>query len=79
MCVLVILLCCAACSAPGTSGNKDPYSLIPESTGGKDVERAKAADEVFSLNSNSKYSFNPLISTYHCNQLVCSLVYENML
>lgn len=79
LCMLVLLFTCTACSAPGTSGNKDPYSLIPESTGGKDVERAKAADEVFSLNSNSKYSFNPLISTYHCNQLVCSLVYENML
>ena len=79
LCVLVLLFSCTACSAPGTSASKDPYSLIPESTGGKDVVRAKAADEVFSLNSNSKYSFNPLISTFHCNQLVCSLVYENML
>ena len=76
----IMLLCCA-CSVSGGGGGanaKDPYSLIPESTAGKDIERAKAADEVFSLNYNTQYSFNPLVATYHTNQLVCSLVYENM-
>ena len=35
------------------------YDTIPESTGGRDVERAVGEDDVFSLNSNSNYSFNP--------------------
>lgn len=52
---------------------------IPESTGGKDIEPSLGSDNLFSLNSNSNYSFNPLIATNHSNQLVCSLVYENML
>ena len=52
---------------------------IPESTGGKDIEPSLGSDTEFSLNSNSNYSFNPLIATNHSNQLVCSLVYENML
>ena len=38
----------------------------------------EAADNVFSLNINRRYSFNPLIATNHFNQLVCSLVYENV-
>ena len=60
------------------SSKSDPMDQIPESTGGKDVEKAAAADNVFSLNSNSKYSLNPIIATNHSNQLICSLVYENM-
>ena len=71
-----VLIGCTACT--GQSG-QDPMDMIPESTGGKDVARAKAADNVFSLNVNTKYSLNPLIATDHSNQLICSLVYENML
>ena len=51
---------------------------IPTSTGGHDLVRAAEADDVFSLNCNMNYSFNPLIATNHSNQLVCGLVYENM-
>jgi len=70
-----MLLSLAACG--GTSLD-DLYANIPESTGGKDVVRAAAADDVFSLNYNSGYSLNPLIATNHSNQLVCALIYENM-
>lgn len=56
-----------------------PNQEIPDSTAGKDIEKAKAADHVFSLNSYSKYSFNPIVATNHSNQLICALVYENML
>lgn len=69
------LLFSAGCTGSGT---KDPLSTLEESTGGKDVTRAEAADKVFSLNCNTEYSFNPLVATNHSNQLVCSLVYENM-
>ena len=40
---------------------------------------AEAADNVFSLNCNTSYSFNPLVATNHSNQLVLSLVYENLI
>ena len=69
-----MLLLCAGCSSDETN----PYGEIPESTGGKDVVRAAAADNVFTLNFNSQYSLNPIIATNHANQLVCNLVYENM-
>ena len=71
-----MMLTAAAC---GKNPSTLTYDNIPESTGGKDVVRSAAADDVFSLNCNSKYSFNPIIATNHSNQLVCALVYENML
>ena len=72
---LAMLLCCAGCSS---SDSDDPYAGIPDSTEGKDVTRNPGADNLFSLNCNTNYSFNPLIATNRSNQLVCSLVYENM-
>lgn len=73
---LSMLLVLTACDGMKKS---DPMDEIPESSGGKDVVRAKAADNVFSLNINKKYSLNPLIATDHSNQLIGALVYENML
>lgn len=70
---LSMLLCCTGCS--GRSKDSD---TIPESTRGKDVTRSAGVDNIFSLNCNMNYSFNPLIATNRSNQLVCSLVYENM-
>lgn len=70
-----MLLALSACS--GESDGSDE-NIIPESSGGKEISRSAAADKVFSLNSNSNYSFNPLIATNHANQLICDLVYENM-
>lgn len=74
-----VLLACAGCGSSGDQKDpKDDPNYIPESTGGKDVVVSKAADRVFSLNSNSKYSVRPTIATNHSNQLICNLVYENM-
>ena len=77
VCVLAaaMLLGLSACS--GESDGSDE-NIIPESSGGKEISRSAAADKVFSLNSNSNYSFNPLIATNHANQLICDLVYEDM-
>ncbi len=58
--------------------DKKEEDEIPESTGGHDIVKAKAADDVFSLNFNRKMSLNPLIATDHANQLICDLMYENM-
>ena len=74
-CAAATLLCCTGCEGRSSA---DPLDSVLASTGGKDVEKAAAADNVFSLNSNSKYSLNPMIATNHSNQLICSLVYENM-
>ena len=71
--VLVLTTMLTACGRRDDSGNE-----IPESTGGKDLVRAEAADNVFSLNTNPNYSKNPFVATNHSNQLVCDLLYENM-
>lgn len=71
---LLMLLSLAACGS-----DYDPNQEIMESTGGKDVQRAPALDDVFTINSNSKYSKNPFVATNHANQLICALVYENMI
>lgn len=78
ICILLIL---AMLLLSGCEGYTPAITMdtIPESTGGKDIEPSLGSDNMFSLNSNSNYSFNPLIATNHSNQLVCSLVYENML
>ena len=73
--LIFVLVFTAGCTLPGTNLALEE---IPESTEGKDLTLGKAADNVFSLNAMKKYSFNPLIATNHSNQLVCSLVYENL-
>ena len=77
LCLLlaVMMLVVSGCSLPGTNLAAD---VVPESTEGKDLTMGKAADDIFSLNISRKYSFNPLIATNHSNQLICSLVYENV-
>ena len=72
--VLCMTLTLAGCGSGGNSADQG----IPESTGGRDVSRNVGLDRVFSLNSNSRYSFNPMIATNRANQLLCDLVYENM-
>lgn len=74
LCAAAMAMSLTACE--GTAAINTDY--VPDSTGGRDVVRAEAADNVFSLNSNSEYSFNPIIATNHANQLVCALIYENM-
>ena len=76
---LILILAMALSLAACGSDSDNPYGEVPESTKGKDVVRSEAADTVFSLNCNVEYSFNPIIATNRSNQLVCSLVYENML
>ena len=75
---LLLSVCMALALAGCGRGAYNAGSGVPESTAGKDVTRAKAADNVFSLNCNENYSFNPILATNHSNQLVCDLVYENM-
>ena len=72
---LAMLLILPGCGARDPSLTGDG---VPLSTKGKDVTRFPAADNVFSLNCNENYSFNPILATNHSNQLVCNLVYENM-
>ena len=62
----------------GCGANDTGEGGIPISTGGRDIEKGYAADRVFTLNSNSNFSLNPSVATNHSNQLICSLVYENL-
>ena len=72
---MLVMVFTSGCTLPGTNLAAD---VIPESTEGKDLTMGAAADNVFSLNISRRYSFNPLIATNPSNQLVCSLVYENI-
>ena len=74
LCLLLAMLL----SLTGCAGTKINWNEVPDSTGGKDVERSVGLDKVFSLNSNPRYSFNPMVATNRANQLICDLVYENM-
>ena len=78
---LLLILCAALLLSLGGCSVRDSSLTgdgVPMSTQGKDVTRSKAADNVFSLNYNEDYSLNPILATNHSNQLVCNLVYENM-
>ena len=77
--ILTLALCAAMLLLWAGCGAADPNAGgVPVSTGGKDIQKGFAADHVFSLNSNSNFSLNPSIATNHSNQLICSLVYENL-
>ena len=69
-----MLLSLSACGRQESDPND-----IPDSTGGTEIVKGSAADEKFTLNVNMKYSRNPLVATNHSNQLICDLVYENMI
>ena len=53
----MLALACACLLLSGCSLElaNEPVGKEPKSTGGKDVQKAEAVDNVFSLNSNSKY------------------------
>lgn len=72
---LAAIFSLAACSSGGSDDPGDTAS------GGKtrnDTNQVTAADDIFSLNCNRNYSFNPMKATNTNNQLVCCLIYENM-
>jgi len=76
ICLAAMLMSLCACgSSDAAKKNSEEY----ESTAGKDITAAAGVDDVISLNCNRRYSFNPLIATSHSNQLICALVYENMI
>ena len=76
--VLLLLIAAMLLGLAGCAGTKINWNEVPDSTGGRDVERSVGLDRVFSLNSNPRYSFNPMVATNRANQLICDLVYENM-
>ena len=76
LCLAIMLLSLSGCSGVWGAGRNN---VIPESSSGRDVQKADAVDQVFSLNSHPKYAFRPTVATNHANQLVCDLIYENML
>ena len=77
--LLLALLCILPAAGCGGSVDVGGSDDIGDVDPGPEPVQTSAADGVFSLNSNSDYSFNPLIATNTSNQLICCLVYENML
>ncbi len=75
--LILALLMSLPFGACGMSGPVDDY--VDGKSAGKDLGQTAAADSVFTINCNKSYSLNPLIATNTNNQLVCNLVYENML
>ena len=75
--LLLALLSVLSLAACGTADdNKDDY--VKGTSAGKELGQTVAADDIFTLNCNKSYSMNPLIATNTNNQLVCCLVYENI-
>ena len=75
---LLLTVSLAACggSGDGEGGDDDFFKGV---SAGKELTQSSAADDVFTLNCNKAYSFNPIRATNISNQLVCGFVYENML
>ena len=73
--ICAILMMTALCACEST--NPDDYYIDGKSAG-KDLGIISAADNLFTINCDKGYSFNPLVATNTNNQLVCNLVYENM-
>ena len=71
---VVMLASLSACGEQETNADN-----IPDSTGGTEIVKGRSADERFTMNVNIRYSRNPLVATNHSNQLICDLVYENMI
>lgn len=61
----------------GGSDEDDDY--IQGVSAGKELTQTAAADDIFTLNCDKGYTFNPIRATNISNQLVCGFVYENML
>ena len=75
--MLLAVLTLFSLAACGKTEENDDY--VEGKSAGKELGQTAAADDVFTLNCNKNYSMNPLIATNTNNQLVCHLVYENML
>ena len=76
--LFLALMCLLSLSACGGESPDDP-NYIQGHSAGKELSQTPAADDVFSLNTSSEDSFHPMKTTNAFNQLVCDLVYENMI
>ncbi len=77
--ILALLLCAALLSLSACGRREDDGGDVPDSTGGTEIVKGSAADNKFTMNVNLRYSRNPLVATNRSNQLICDLVYENMI
>ena len=73
--ILAVLMLLALCACEATEPIDD---YVDGQGAGKDLGTISAADDIFTVNCNKGYSFNPLVATNTNNQLVCNLVYENI-
>lgn len=75
--MLLAVLTMLSIAACGGADDGDEY--VKGHSAGKELEQSVAADDKFTLNYNKSYSLNPLTATNTNNQLVCNLIYENII
>lgn len=73
---LVMLASICGCGSEQTGSTDDDE--IKGVSAGKELSQTAAADDIFTLNINTKYSLDPINATNTSNQIVCDLIYENM-
>ena len=78
LCALVLVIACLLSLSACGSLDSQVDDYVDGKSAGKDLGHSSAADAVFTLNYNRSYSMNPLVATNTNNQLVCNLIYENM-
>lgn len=74
--ILALLSVFSLASCGSSDDDDDDY--VKGKSAGTELGQTAAADDIFTLNCNKSYSMNPLIATNTNNQLVCCLVYENI-
>lgn len=73
--LLAAALLLSVCGCDTQTGGDD---YIEGKSAGKKLSQTAAADDIFTLNINNDYSLNPINATNTSNQIVCGLIYENM-
>ena len=71
-CAATMMFSLCACGSSGETEDVQGHSA------GQELKQTSAADDIFTLNYNSSYTLNPLSATNTANQIVCNLIYENM-
>ena len=74
--VLLVFSGCGFIAGTGIAGN--PAAEIGGVNAGRPLAVAYAADDIFSLNYNSKYSMNPITAKSKLNMMFGSLMYESL-
>lgn len=77
--ITALLLCAALLLCVSCTSSDDTQTDAQSTDTAQKLGQTAVSDGKFTLNCSKGYSFNPMTATNMDNQLVCRLVYENML